>query len=252
MALPRLDRFLAHALQISRSDAQRLVRAGRVDIALASPEAAEGDTEAAVAEASVTRAKDPSAHVPMHASVLVDDLAVSLPGQIVLMLHKPQGVVSATRDTRDRTVIDVVPTNLRLRDLSPVGRLDKDATGLLLLTNDGALLHRLTHPKRHVPRTYALTWDGLLPDDAVTRVAAGIALEDATVCMPAELVITAPNAGTMTVHQGMYHQVKRMIVALGGVVTSLHRTTYGPLSLADLPLGATRTLTPDELRSIGA
>jgi 16S rRNA pseudouridine516 synthase len=168
------------------------------------------------------------------------------------MLHKPPGVVSAARDTRDRTVIDVVPTNLRLRDLSPVGRLDKDATGLLLLTNDGALLHRLTHPKRHVPRTYALTWEGLLPADAVQRVAAGIALEDGTMCMPAELVITAPNAGTMTVHQGMYHQVKRMIVALGGVVTTLHRTQYGPLSLGELAVGATRALTPEELASIGA
>ena len=244
MSAQRLDRFLAHALQISRTDAQRLVRAGRVDFLPAA--AAES------ADVLATRAKDPSAHVPEGATVLVDDQPVTLPGMIVLMLHKPQGVVSATRDTRDRTVIDVVPTNLRLRDLSPVGRLDKDATGLLLLTNDGALLHRLTHPKRHVPRTYALTWEGLLPDDAVQRVAAGIVLEDDTVCMPAELVITAPNAGTMTVHQGMYHQVKRMIVALGGVVTTLHRTHYGPLSLGELAVGATRALTREELASIGA
>jgi len=252
MSLPRLDRFLAHALQISRTDAQRLVRAGRVDIALAAPAPA-SETEEATAEAIVVnRAKDPSAHVPADASVLVDDRPVSLPGQIVLMLHKPPGVVSATRDTRDRTVIDIVPTKLRLRDLSPVGRLDKDATGLLLLTNDGALLHRLTHPKRHVPRTYALTWDGMLPDDAVARVAAGIALEDDTVCMPAELVITGSNTGSMTVHQGMYHQVKRMIVALGAVVTTLHRTQYGPLTLGDLAQGETRALTKEELLSIGA
>ncbi len=250
MSLPRLDRFLAHALQISRTDAQRLVRAGRVDITLAAPTSDGVASESA--EVIINRAKDPSAHVPADASVLVDDRPVSLPGQIVLMLHKPPGVVSATKDTRDRTVIDIVPTKLRLRDLSPVGRLDKDATGLLLLTNDGALLHRLTHPKRHVPRTYALTWDGMLPDDAVARVAAGIALEDGTMCMPAELVISGPSSGSMTVHQGMYHQVKRMIVALGAGVTTLHRTSYGPLALGDLPQGETRSLTKEELVSIGA
>ncbi len=234
MSAPRLDRFLAHALQISRTDAQRLVRRGRIDVA-------------------GVVATDPSAHVPPGAEVRIDgEKAVTLPGMIVLMMHKPPGVVSATRDTRDRTVIDVVPTNLRLRDLSPIGRLDKDATGLLLLTNDGPLIHRLTHPKRHVPRTYALTWDGTLPADAVARVAAGIALEDGSVCMPAELVVTSDSSGTMTVHQGMYHQVKRMIVALGAVVTTLHRTSYGPLVLGDLPQGETRALTPEELAAIGA
>jgi 16S rRNA pseudouridine516 synthase len=233
MPLPRLDRFLAHALGISRSDAQRLVRSGRVTMAAAT-------------------ARDPAAHVPLAAEVTVDERPVTLPGQVVLMLHKPPGVVTATRDDRDRTVLDLVPRELRVRDLVPVGRLDKDATGLLLLTNDGALLHRLTHPRRHVPRTYALTWDGTLPADAVARVAAGIALEDGTRCLPAELVPSADHAGTMTVHEGMYHQVKRMIAALGGVVSSLHRVRFGPLALGDLPLGETRRLSPEELAAIGA
>ena len=234
MAGPRLDRFLAHALSISRSDAQRLVRRGRV----------------AIDGAPV---KDPSGHVPDGARVVLDDeCEVSLPGRVVVMLHKPPGVVSATRDERDRTVLDVLPADLRVRDLAPIGRLDKDATGLLLLTNDGELQHRLTHPKRHVPRTYALTWSGALAPDAVARVADGIALDDGTRCLPAELVIEGPDRGTMTVHQGMYHQVKRMVVALGGVVTSLHRTHYGPLDLGELALGAARPLTPDERRAIGA
>jgi len=233
MALPRLDRFLAHALQISRTDAQRLVRSRRVTVAAA-------------------EVRDPSAHVPEGAEVLVDERVVALPGQVVLMMHKPPGLVSATRDEREHTVLEIVPAPLKVRDLSPVGRLDKDATGLLLLTNDGALLHRLTHPKRHVPRTYALTWTGELPGDAVARVAEGIALDDGTRCLPAELVVSAPGVGTMTVHQGMYHQVKRMIVALGGVVTSLHRTSYGPLVLGDLPEGGVRALTAEELAAIGA
>lgn len=233
MAQPRLDRFLAHAMQISRTDAQRLVRARRVTV---------GGEEV----------RDPSGHVPDGAEVQVDEQAVALPGQVVLMMHKPPGLVSATRDDREHTVLEIVPRGYKVRDLSPVGRLDKDATGLLLLTNDGALLHRLTHPKRHVPRTYALTWSGTLPADAVARVAAGIALDDGTRCLPAELTVSAPGAGTMTVHQGMYHQVKRMIVALGGVVTSLHRTRYGPLELGELPLGEVRALTAEERAAIGA
>jgi len=195
---------------------------------------------------------DASAHVAEGAAVTLDEQPLRLPGKVVLMLHKPAGVVTATRDNRDRTVLDVVPRDLLVRDLSPVGRLDKDATGLLLLTNDGALLHRLTHPKRHVPRTYALRWDGLLPADAVEKCAAGLALEDGSVCLPAELVVTAPGVGTMTVHQGMYHQVKRMIAMLGGVVTSLHRTHYGPLALGELAVGAARELTAEELTRLGA
>lgn len=233
MSLPRLDRFLAHALQITRTDAQRLVRSRRVTVAAA-------------------EVRDPSAHVPAGSEVRVDERVVALPGQVVLMMHKPPGFVSATRDEREHTVLEVVPADLKVRDLSPVGRLDKDATGLLLLTNDGALLHRLTHPKRHVPRTYALTWTGELPPDAVAQVAAGIALDDGTRCLPAELVVSGSGAGTMTVHQGMYHQVKRMIVALGGVVTTLHRTHYGPLTLGDLPLGGVRPLTAEERAAIGA
>jgi 16S rRNA pseudouridine516 synthase len=231
MSGSRLDRHLAHALQISRSDAQRLVRRGRVTI-----------------DQAVVR--DPSRHVPPGGEVRLDEALVTLPGQVVLMLHKPAGVVTATRDAAHETVLDVVPPALRVRDLSPVGRLDKDATGLLLLTNDGALLHRLTHPKRHVPRSYALTWQGELPEDARARVAAGLELADGTRCLPAELIIERAGAGEMTVYQGMYHQVKRMIAALGGVVTSLHRTRYGPLQLGELAAGQTRALSPEEVTAL--
>ena len=119
-----------------------------------------------------------------------------------------------------------------------------------ILNLDKGLWKMLTHPKRHVPRTYALTWDGVLPADAVARCAAGLALEDGSLCLPAELLVTAPGAGTMTVHQGMYHQVKRMIAVLGGVVTSLHRTRYGPLALGELALGAARELSRDELSAL--
>jgi 16S rRNA pseudouridine516 synthase len=229
MSTSRLDRHLAHALGISRTDAQKLVRRSRVTV--------DGHT-----------VKDPSMHVGD--GVCLDGDPVILHGRVVLMLHKPTGLVSATRDNAERTVIDIVPPALRPRDLSPVGRLDKDTTGLLILTNDGQLNHRLTHPKRHVARVYEIIWEGTLAPDAVARVAAGLPLEDGTICLPAELRILSPQTGEMTTHQGLYHQVRRMIAALGGHVTRLHRPRYGPLELGDLPLGATRPLTEAELALI--
>ncbi|MBL8785498.1 MAG: rRNA pseudouridine synthase [Deltaproteobacteria bacterium] len=230
----RLDRFLAHAMGISRTDGQRLVRRGHVTV--------DGEL-----------ASNPSAHVSKTAFVEVNGKEVALPGRTVLVFHKPAGFISATRDERERTVIDALP-----RDLAPaltcelllVGRLDKDATGLLILTNDGALVHRLTHPKRHVPRTYALTWEGTLVPDAVARVQAGLPIDEGDVCLPAELVIDDANHGHMTMHQGMFHQVKRMIAALGGVVTRLHRISFGPIVLGDLPQGAVRILTEAEVATL--
>ncbi len=229
MSTSRLDRYLAHALNISRTDAQKFVRRGRVTVHGA-------------------EVKDPSMHV--ETGVALDDEPVILHGRLVLMMHKPAGFVSATRDEREHTVLELVPAELRARDLSPIGRLDKDTTGLLLLTNDGQLNHRLTHPKRHVPRVYEINWEGTLVDDAIARVASGITLEDGSVCLPAELRITSPQTGEMTTHQGMYHQVRRMIASLGGHVTRLHRPRYGPLELGDLPTGETRRLTDAELALI--
>lgn len=231
MSDPRLDRYLAHATGISRRDAQRLVRRGRVIVA--------GQVE-----------RDPSIHVPSGAEVRVDGKQVELRGLVVLMLHKPPGVVSATRDARDRTVLDLVPAALMVRRLMPVGRLDKDTTGLLLLTNDGPLLHRLIHPRRHLPRTYRVHWTGALVPDAAARARAGLELADGTRCLPAELVIEADGVGEMTLAQGKYHQVKRMIAALGGRVTALHRVRFGPIELGDLPRGQVRELSSAELASL--
>jgi len=227
----RLDRFLAHALDISRTDAQKLVRRERVTVA--------GEL-----------VKDPSMHVDDEVEVTLDGDPVIAFGRVVLMMHKPAGLLSATRDPSDRTVLDLVPKSLKPRDLSPIGRLDKDTTGLLLLTNDGQLNHRLTHPKRHVPRTYRVTFEDGMEADAVARVAAGLTLEDGTELMPAVLERLSETEARLVLHQGVYHQVKRMIAVLGGTVTALHREGFGPLVLDSLALGQVRSLTDAEIASL--
>lgn len=226
----RLDRFLAHALDISRGDAQRLLRAERITV-----------------HGEVVR--DASLHVVD--GVALDGEPVHAFGRVVLMMHKPPGVLTATRDPSDRTVLDLVPRHLKPRDLSPIGRLDKDTTGLLLLTNDGQLNHRLTHPKRHVPKTYVVHFEGTLAPDAIARCVSGLTLEDGTLLLPAELTLNAPGHAELVLHQGVHHQVKRMIAVLGGAVTALHRRRFGPLDLDPaLAPGEVRALTDGELAAL--
>lgn len=227
----RLDRFLAHALDISRTDAQKMVRRERVTV--------HGEP-----------VRDPSMHVD--GGVALDGEEVIAFGRVVLMMHKPAGWLSATRDPSDRTILDLVPRELKPRDLSPVGRLDKDTTGLILLTNDGQLNHRLTHPKRHVPRIYRVLFEEGLVADAAARCEAGLTLEDGEFLMPAELTVVGPGEATIVLHQGVYHQVKRMIAVLGGVVTSLHREGFGPLRLEGLEVGKVRALTAEEIALLEA
>jgi 16S rRNA pseudouridine516 synthase len=237
MSTLRLDRFLADALGLSRPAAQRLCREGRVRLgAVDGPEA-----------------RRPAAHVdPERVPVLVDGVVVSPRGPAVLVLHKPSGCVSATTDAEHPTVIDLVPAPLRTEGLAPAGRLDKDTTGLLFLTDDGALLHRLTHPRRHLPKVYDATLARPLPDDAAERLAAGLTLADGTRLLPAGLAPLPDLEGLprarLTLHEGRYHQVRRMMAALGSHVVALHRIAIGGLVLpADLPPGACRPATADEL-----
>jgi 16S rRNA pseudouridine516 synthase len=166
-------------------------------------------------------------------------------------MNKQAGSVSANVDASERTVIEDLPGHLRRDDLRIVGRLDKDTTGLLLLTNDGDLLHRLTHPRHGTEKVYVLTFEGTLDVDTAARFEAGLTLDDGTLCAPAKIAFTGQNAAEVRVHEGKYHQVKRMIAACGGRVTRLERTQMGPLALgADLPRGATRRLTDEEIAAL--
>jgi len=225
----RIDKLLARVLPTTRSAAQKLTRSGRVTV--------DGELE-----------RDASRHVdPRRQVVLVDDHPIPSADPLLLMMHKPAGVVSATEDALEKTVLDLVPRALQRRDLAPIGRLDKDATGLLLLGEDGQLAHALTHPRRHVAKVYAVTFSGRLADDALTQVSVGLRLADGTTYLPAELVMIDDTHAELTLREGKYHQVKRMIAALGGVVTALHRTRFGPLVLpAELLPGEVRELSADE------
>jgi len=169
------------------------------------------------------------------------------------MLNKPQGVVSATQDNLHRTVIDLLPAEKR-GDLFPVGRLDIDTEGLLLITNDGDLAHRLLSPKKHVDKQYYAKVDGVLPADSIVRMAEGLVLTDVegTKVKPAKLEIlkkeTDNNEILLTIQEGKFHQVKRMFEALGCHVTYLKRLSMGALQLDQaLAVGEFRKLTEEEV-----
>lgn len=227
----RIDRFLAHHRGVTRKEASLLVRRHRV-----------------TCDGVVVRTA--ASHVePATQVVRVNGEAVVWRARRVLMLHKPPGVVTATRDDHDPTVFDLVPVELR-KDLLAIGRLDKDATGLLLLTDDGALVHALTHPRRGVEKVYEVAYDGVLADPEA-RFTAGITLADGTRCRPAGFEARGPGRCRIVVHEGRYHQVKRMIAACGGHVTALHRAAVGGLALdPGLPPGAVRPLTDGEIEAL--
>ncbi len=228
--MERLDKRLSGA-GYGRKEARELIRVGRVTV--------DGTVAAA-----------PEAKYPDDAVIAVDGQALA-GGFVYLMLHKPPGVVSATRDAREKTVLDLLPESLRRRGLFPVGRLDKDTTGLLLLTDDGALAHELLSPRKHVDKTYCVEVDGPWDPADAAAFAAGLTLRDGMACLPAKLEITGPSAALVTIREGKYHQVKRMCAAVGKPVTALKRLSMGGVTLdPQLAPGQWRELTKSELASL--
>jgi len=231
--MDRADKLLAATGRWSRKEAADLIKAGRVT--------ADGET--------VLRRED---KYPETARFRVDGEEVSIEKFTYLMLHKPAGLVSATDDPRETTVLSLLPEHLRRIGLFPAGRLDKDTTGLLLLTNDGALAHDLLSPKNHVDKTYYVEVDGVLDGDDVRAFRAGMTLADGYVCLPAGLEPLGEGRGLVTLHEGKYHQVKRMCAARGKPVTALKRLTFGPLTLDEgLEPSRWRPLTAAEVESLG-
>ena len=175
---------------------------------------------------------------------------VELPRRLVLLLHKPAGYVSSTEDPRDKTVMELVPEPWRRWGVAPVGRLDKDTEGLLLLTNDGELAHRLISPKYEVEKRYYARHEGAASQADVEAFAAGLSLRDGTLCRPARLKPLGPGESEITVTEGKYHQVRRMMASRGMTVRYLRREREGALALGDLPPGALRELTEQEIRTL--
>lgn len=232
MAKERLDKLLGHMAVGSRKEIKAMAKAGRIVV--------DGVT-----------VRDPGVQVdPQSAAIIVDGQPVAYQKHFYVLLHKPGGVITATDDPRQKTVLDVLPEELKHRDLFPVGRLDKETEGLLLLTTDGDLGHRLLSPKWHVPKRYLARVDAPLEESDPDAFAAGIELEDGYVTLPGRLEITAPQEGIVTIHEGKYHQVKRMFEARGKRVVYLKRLSMGPLSLGDLPYGESRPLSEEEIAAI--
>jgi 23S rRNA pseudouridine2605 synthase len=231
----RLAKYMAHAGVASRRAAEDIVRAGRVTVG--------GEV--------VT---DPARDVDEHSGVAVDGRSLGgAQKRVVYALNKPRGVVSTAKDTHGRrTVIDLVPRSSAR--LYPVGRLDADSTGLLLLTNDGDLANHLMHPRHEVPKTYRAKvrkarGGGPVPARALQALRDGVDLDDGRTA-PAQARQLDPGVLEITIHEGRKHQVKRMCEAVGHPVESLQRIRFGPLTLGDLPVGHVRRLSGEEIERL--
>ena len=171
-------------------------------------------------------------------------------GTVVVMLNKPEGYVTATEDAREATVMELLPKEMKYLDLKPVGRLDKATEGLLLFTNDGDLLHRLISPKKEVPKIYYARHEGTATDADVQAFEEGLTLGDGTKCLSAKLQPLGAGESLITVCEGKYHQVRRMMASRGMHVLYLERRQEGSLTLGDLPRGSVRTLSDEEIASL--
>ena len=226
--MERLDKFLCDCGLGTRSQVKAMVKAGRVKV-------------------DGIAVKDSSMKLDAACqSVSLDGEPVQAVGQLVVMMNKPAGYVTATEDAQQKTVMELLPAELKYMDLKPVGRLDKETEGLLLFTNDGDLLHRLISPKKEVAKVYYARHEGIATEEDVQAFAQGIELKDGTACLPAKLEPLGLGESIITVCEGKYHQVRRMMASRGMPVIYLERREEGGLALADLPRGQVRILTEAE------
>ena len=227
--MDRLDKFLVAAGVGSRSQVKDILKAGRITV------------DGAV-ERDNGRKVDPESQ-----RICFDGRLLSGRRRVIAMLNKPAGFVTATEDKTEHTVMELLPEALLRQDVKPVGRLDKVTEGLLLFTNDGDLLHRLISPKKEVPKVYYARHEGRATQEDVEAFAQGLTLRDGTVCRSAVLEPLGEGQSRITVCEGKYHQVRRMMASRGMPVTYLERQMEGKLALGDLPRGKVRELTESEL-----
>lgn len=230
--MDRIDKIIASQGLYSRSDVKYLVNRKRVAI------------DGEVVRSSSQKA-DPEKNV-----ITIDGKPLTVKKQIYLMLHKPKGYVSATEDKEHQTVLALVPPEWKGRDLFPAGRLDKDTTGLMIITDDGVLAHNILSPRKHVQKVYGVELDIPVTEEMQKGFSAGVELNDG-ICKEAELVITGEKTAEVTLKEGRYHQIKRMFGCYGAKVVKLHRIAMGDLYLPDdLAEGDCRELTEEELKKL--
>lgn len=234
----RLDKFLADAGAGTRSEVKKRIQKGQVQV-----------------NGVVVKSPDQKVCADTDVVLLAGEVVGTLPEFEYYLLHKPAGCVSATEDVREKTVMEYVPSNRK--GLFPVGRLDKDTEGLLLITNDGQLAHDLLSPRKHVEKTYFARVQGIVTEDDAEQMKKGVDIGDEKPTLPAILQILAVNPQEeeseilLTICEGRFHQVKRMMEAVGNTVTYLKRISMGPLVLPkDLEIGQYRPLTEKELNDV--
>ncbi len=231
----RLDKFLSETGNGTRTEVKKLINSGAVTV-------------------NGKSVKDPGQKISENTDeIAVRGSKVAYAEYEYYMLNKPQGVISATRDERKhsgRCVTDLILDKIR-KDLFPVGRLDKDTEGLLLITNDGDLAHRLLSPKKHVDKTYYAEVDGRIEPDAAERIMAGPDIGDEKPALPCRINLLADNSCLITIREGRYHEIKRLFQTEGRTVTALKRISMGPLSLdPELAPGDYRKLTEEEIQTL--
>ena len=230
--MERLDKFLCDCGVGTRSQVKAILKSGAV-------------TVDGIPERDNGRKVDPDKQV-----ICLRGERLGKTGRVVVMLNKPAGFVTATEDAKERTVMELLPKEMRHLELKPVGRLDKATEGLLLFTNDGDLLHRLISPKKEVPKIYYARHEGAAGAEDIAAFREGLTLADGTKCLSAKLEPLGAGESLITVCEGKYHQVRRMMASRGMHVLYLERRQEGTLTLGNLPRGQVRQLTEAELAEL--
>jgi len=230
--MERLDKIIASQGKYSRSEVKKLVKAGRVTL-----------------DGTVVKSSDVKADEG--ADIRIDGVSLNYKKHIYIMLNKPQGVISATEDRTQKTVLDLVPKELFRNGLFPAGRLDGDTTGFVLITDDGDFAHRILSPKNHIMKTYHATLRDPLSEEDIVRFREGLTLGDGTECLEAHVRVIERGEKTIAeikICEGKYHQVKRMFASIGNKVLELRRVKMGELDLdSSLPEGQCREITDEEI-----
>lgn len=230
--MERIDKIISNQTRYSRKDIKELVRKKRITL-----------NNQLVTKSDIKI--NPDIDI-----IKIDNEIIEITKYVYLILNKPKGYISATEDKNTLTVLDLVPGKYKHRNLFPAGRLDKDTTGLMIITDDGVFAHNILSPSKHVTKTYNVTIDIPITDEMIKRFKEGIKLNDGE-CKPSILEKTGAYTGIVTLTEGRYHQIKRMFGCFGAKVVELQRIKMGDLELPnDLPLGEIRELTKEELNQI--
>lgn len=233
--LMRLDKFLSGQLAVSRADAKELIKKRLVTV--------NGET-AKLYDMKIDPATD---------AVCSEGARLTYREHIYIMLNKPAGVICATRDRLSETVLELIPAEIRRKDLFPAGRLDKDTEGFVLITDDGEFAHNMLSPKKHVDKRYFAVMENPVSKEDAELFASGMTIDGGEKCLPAELEFTAnPKEVYITLREGKYHQIKRMAEAVGNKVVYLKRVSIGGLALDEtLKKGECREISREEIALIG-